>query len=124
MAGGLPADRTPRIVQLLRGFHPHHRFDVQPAREVAEGDAGHFVATTDRIPQLPAVIARVEAGPQRFLTPGPWIHRPRHQQETRGHPRLPGTASELPASSPDPPPPPPNPRKSHHRPHPVPAPLP
>ena len=27
-----------RPVQLLRGLHPHHRFDVQPARQVAEGD--------------------------------------------------------------------------------------
>ena len=38
LAGGLPADRPPRAVQLLRGVHPHHRLDVQPARQVAEGD--------------------------------------------------------------------------------------
>ena len=28
-----------RALQLLRGVHPHRRLDVQPAREVAEGDA-------------------------------------------------------------------------------------
>ena len=41
LAGGLPADRPARAVQLLRGLHPHRRLDVQPAREVAEGDARH-----------------------------------------------------------------------------------
>ena len=38
LARGLPPDRATRAVQLLRGVHPHHRLDVQPAREVAEGD--------------------------------------------------------------------------------------
>ena len=36
LAGGLPADRPARPVQLLRGVHPHRRLDVQPARQVAE----------------------------------------------------------------------------------------
>ena len=40
LARGLPADRPPRALQLLRGVHPHRRLDVQPAREVAQGDAG------------------------------------------------------------------------------------
>ena len=39
LARGLPADRPPRALQLLRGLHPHRRLDVQPAREVAEGHA-------------------------------------------------------------------------------------
>ena len=39
LARGLPADRPPRPVQLLRGVHPHRRLDVQPARQVAEGRA-------------------------------------------------------------------------------------
>ena len=26
-----------RLLLLLRGVHPHHRLDVQPARQVAEG---------------------------------------------------------------------------------------
>ena len=39
LARGLPAHRPARPLQLLRGVHPHRRLDVQPAREVAEGDA-------------------------------------------------------------------------------------
>ena len=42
MARGLSPDRPPRSFQLLRGVHPHRRLDVQPAREVAEGDARRF----------------------------------------------------------------------------------
>ena len=38
LARGLPADRPARPLQLLRGVHPHRRLDVQPAREVAQGD--------------------------------------------------------------------------------------
>ena len=37
LAGGLPAHRPAWTVQLLRGLHPHRRFDVQSARQVAEG---------------------------------------------------------------------------------------
>ena len=54
LAGGLPADRPARPVQLLRGVHPHRRLDVQPAREVAEGDPRPAVAAPDRVAQLPA----------------------------------------------------------------------
>ena len=39
LARGLPAHRPARPLQLLRGLHPHRRLDVQPARQVAEGDA-------------------------------------------------------------------------------------
>ena len=42
LARGLPAHRPPRPVQLLRGLHPHRRLDVQPARQVAEGDRVHL----------------------------------------------------------------------------------
>ncbi len=38
LAGGLPAHRPPRVLLLLRGVHPHRRLDVQPARQVAQGD--------------------------------------------------------------------------------------
>ena len=48
LAGGLPAHGPPRALQLLRGVHPHHRLDVQPARQVAEGDAAHPLAPADR----------------------------------------------------------------------------
>ena len=37
LAGGLPADRPARVLLVLRGVHPHHRLDVQPARQVAQG---------------------------------------------------------------------------------------
>ena len=67
LAGGLPADGPPRPVQLLRGVHPHHRLDVQPAREVAEGHARHPVAPPDRVAELPAVHPRLAPGPQRLL---------------------------------------------------------
>ena len=70
LARGLPADRQARPLQLLRGVHPHRRLDVQPAREVAEGDARHPVAAADRVAQLPAQLARLAAGPQRLLAPG------------------------------------------------------
>jgi xylulose-5-phosphate/fructose-6-phosphate phosphoketolase len=44
LAGRLPAHRPARTVQLLRGLHPHHRFDVQPACQMAEGDPAPAVA--------------------------------------------------------------------------------
>ncbi len=97
LARGLPADRPPRPVQLLRGLHPHRRLDVQPAREVAEGHARDPVAAADRLAQLPAVLARLAPGPQRLLPPGPGLHRPRRQQEGRGRPRLSAARRQLPA---------------------------
>ena len=57
LARGLPADRPPRPVQLLRGVHPHRRLDVQPAREVVEGDARHPVAAA-RSPRSTTCSAR------------------------------------------------------------------
>ena len=80
LARGLPADRPARPVQLLRGVHPHHRLDVQPARQVAEGHQPHPVAPADREPELPAVQPCLAPGPQRVQPPGPRVHRPRGQQ--------------------------------------------
>ena len=94
LAGGLPAHRPPRPVQLLRGVHPHRRLDVQPAREVAEGHARHPVAAADRVAELPAHLARLAPGPQRLLPPGPGLHRPRGEQEGRGRPRLPAAGRQ------------------------------
>ncbi len=48
LARGLSADRPARLLLLLRGVHPHHRLDVQPARQVAEGLQSHSVAAADR----------------------------------------------------------------------------
>ena len=57
LAGGLPAHRPARAVQLLRGVHPHRRLDVQPARQVAQDHPAHPVAGADRVAELPAVLA-------------------------------------------------------------------
>ena len=70
LARGLSADRPARLLLLLRGVHPHHRLDVQPARQVAEGLQPHPVAAADRLAQLPAVQPRLAAGPQRLQPPG------------------------------------------------------
>ncbi len=61
LAGGLPADRPARLLLVLRGVHPHHRLDVQPARQVAEGVQPHPLAAADRLVQLPAS-ARTSGG--------------------------------------------------------------
>jgi len=46
---------------MLRGVHPHHRFDVQSARQVAQDLQPHPVASADRfgqlLPQLPRLAA-------------------------------------------------------------------
>ena len=97
LAGGLPADRAARPVQLLRGVHPHRRFDVQPARQVAEGHVAAAVAAEDRLAELPAGLACLAPGSQRLHAPGPRLHRPRREQEGRGRARLPAAGCQLPA---------------------------
>ena len=88
LARGLPADRPPRAVLLLRGVHPHRRLDVQPAREVAEDHARAGLAGADRVAELPPDLACLAPGPQRLQPPGPGLHRPRRQQEGRHRARL------------------------------------
>ena len=39
-------------------------------------------------------LARLAPGPQRLQPPGPGLHRPRRQQEGRGHPRLPAAGRQ------------------------------
>src|SRR5579862_6805820 len=75
------AHRPPRFFFMLRSLHSHRRFDVQPAREVAQSHATHSVAPSDRVAQLSAHVARVAAGPQRVQPSGPGLHRSRHQQK-------------------------------------------
>ena len=94
LARGLPPHGPPRPLQLLRGVHPHRRLDVQPAREVAQGDAADSLAASDRLAQLPAQLARLAAGPQRLLAPGSRLHRPRREQEGGGDPGLPAAGRE------------------------------
>ena len=57
LAGRLPAHRPARVLLLLRGVHPHHRFDVQPARQVAQDMPAHPVAAAHRLAELPAHLA-------------------------------------------------------------------
>ena len=97
LARGLPPHGAARALQLLRGVHPHRRLDVQPARQVAEGLARDLLAAPAALAQLPPQLARLAAGSQRVLTPGPGLHRPRRQQEGRDHPRLPAARRQLPA---------------------------
>src|ERR1044071_4644394 len=66
LARGLLAHRTAWTFQLLRGFHPHRRFDVQPAREVAEGYVASALAAEDRFIKLVAGVACLASGSQRL----------------------------------------------------------
>ncbi len=100
LARGLSADRQTRPVQLLRGVHPHHRLDVQPARQMAEGHRRDPVAAAHREPELPAVQPRVASGPQRVLPSGPRLHRPRREQERQGGAGLPAAGRQHAAVAP------------------------
>ena len=115
LARGLPADRPPRAVLLLRGVHPHRRLDVQPAREVAEDHARARLARADRVAELPADLARLAAGPQRLQPPGPRLHRPRGQQEGRHRARLAAAGREHAAGGRRPVPAQPRPRQRDRR---------
>ena len=88
LARRLSADRAARLLLLLRGLHPHRRFDVQPARQMAEDLPAHSVAAADRLAQLPAHLPCLAPGPQRLQPPGSGLHRLRLQQEVRDRPRL------------------------------------
>ena len=88
LARRLSAHRSARAVLLLRGLHPHRRFDVQPARQVAQGVRRDSLAPTDRLAQHPAHLARLAPGHNGFSHQDPGLHRPRGEQEGRHHPRL------------------------------------
>ena len=115
LARGLSADRPARLLLLLRGLHPHHRFHVQPACEMAEGLRPHPVAPADRLAQLSVVEPRLASGPQRLFPPGPRLHRPRDEQEGRGRADLSAAGRELPAVGHRPLPQEPQLRECHRR---------
>ncbi len=92
---GYLLDRTPWPLQQLRGLHSHRRLDVQPARQVAEGDLGAPLAAKDRVVELPACLTRLAAGSQRLHPPGPGLSRPRHQQKGRHRAGLSAARREL-----------------------------
>ena len=83
----------------FRGYavHPHHRLDVQPARQVARGLQPHRVAQAGRLAELPAVQPGLAAGPKRVLPPGPRFPGCGPEQAGRGGPGLPAAGRELPA---------------------------
>ena len=88
LARRLPANGPTRSLLVLRSVHPHRRLDVQPTREVAEGERGDSVAAADRVAELSADVARVAAGPQRLLASGSGLHRSRREQESERRERL------------------------------------
>ncbi len=88
LARRLSAHRPARLLFLLRSVHPHRRFDVQPARQMAEGHAPDSLAAPHRLAQLPADFARLAAGSQRLHPPGSRVHRSRGEQESRRRARL------------------------------------
>ena len=96
-ARGLPADRPPRLLQQLRGLHPHRRLHVLPARQVAQGLQPAALAPEDRVAQLLARIERMAAGPQRLHASGSRLPRPCREQEGRRRPPLPAPGCKLPA---------------------------
>ena len=97
LAGGLSADRTARTVQLLRGVHPHRRFDVQSARQVAESHLALAVAAQNLLVKLPAGLACLAPGSQRLHAPRSRLHRPRREQEGRDRAGLSSAGCKLPA---------------------------
>ncbi len=63
MARRLSADRTARLVLVLRGVHPYRGLDVQPARQMAEELPGDPVAAADLVAQLFADLSCLAPGP-------------------------------------------------------------
>lgn len=57
--------------------------------QVAQGDPLDPVAAALGVTQLPADVTRLAPGPQRPVASGPWVHRPRRQQEGRRRARVP-----------------------------------
>ena len=97
LARGLPTNRPPRLLLLLRGLHSHRRLHVQPAREVAQGFKSYSVAPADRVAQLPALVPRLATRPQRLQPSGSRLHRPRCKRERRCRPCLLAARREYPA---------------------------
>mgnify|MGYP000438240666 CR=1 FL=1 len=63
LAGGLPAHRPPRLLQQLRGIHPHRGLHVRPACQVAEDLQRAALAAGYRLFELYPLLQCVAAGP-------------------------------------------------------------
>ena len=66
-----------------------HRFDVQPARQVAGDLQSPLLAASHRISESPDHFDRLAAGSQRLHPSGSRLSRCRRQQERQRHPHLP-----------------------------------
>ena len=97
LAGGLPAHRPPRLLQQLRGLHPHRGLHVLPACQVAQGLQRAALAAGHRLPELYPLLQRLAAGPQRLHPPGPRFPGPRGQQEGRRGADVSAPRCQLPA---------------------------
>ncbi len=96
LARGLLAHRKTWAVQLLRSLHSHRRFDVQSARQMAQGYRGSLLAAQDRIAELSLEFARLAPGSQRIYASGSGLPGPRRQQESRDRARVPAARRQLP----------------------------
>ena len=66
LARRLSAHRAARLFFVLRGLHTHHRFDVQPARQMAKVSKQIPLAAADCLAQLSAHVPRWRQDTQRL----------------------------------------------------------
>ena len=94
LAGGLPADRAGTACSPATRRSSTSSTRCSTSTQVAQGQPGAALAAAGRVAELPADLARLAAGPQRLLAPGPRLHRPRDEQEGRGDPGLPAAGRQ------------------------------
>ena len=97
LAGGLPADRSPRPVRHLRGLRDGLRLDGDPAHQVAGGDAPARLAGARRLAQRAAHLDLLAQRPQRLQPPGPGPDRHDADPARRGRADLLPARRQLPA---------------------------
>ena len=98
LARGISSDGTPRPIQHVRGIRPHHRLDVQPARQVAgEIERGNSLAGFHFLAEPVDHVGRLATGSQRLHPRGSRLPGSCQQQERGDHPHLPSSRRQLPA---------------------------
>ena len=95
LARRLPAHRPPRVLLDLRSVRPRHRFDVQPARQVAGDLQRAALAGADLVAEPADHLHGLAAGSQRLHAPGSRLPRCRGQQEPGCLPHLPAAGRQL-----------------------------
>ena len=91
----LSAHRSARLLLDVRGLRPHHRLDVQPARQVAGDLPRAALAGAGVLAESVDHVDGVAPGPQRLHAPGSRVHRSGPEQEPRRVPDLPAARREL-----------------------------